>query len=87
MKLEKIILVGPRLTKYVHPKIESVSFISPAEALEYIKNNLDGNETIFFKGARFLEGIIEHLLEDKTDISKLCRRGGVWQKRREKWGL
>src|SRR3989344_5131125 len=36
LKLEKIILVGPRLTKYVHPKIESVSFISPAEALEYI---------------------------------------------------
>lgn len=87
MNLKKIILAGPRLEKYVHPKVESVSFISPADALKYIKENISGGETIFFKGARFLEGIIEHLLINKSDITRLCRREKVWQERRKKWEL
>lgn len=88
--LENIILVGPRLAKYTYPKLKDkkvVSFINPKEALDYLMANLNGGETILFKGARFLEGIIEHLLLNKSDISKLCRRELIWQKRREKWGL
>lgn len=87
---EKIILIGPRLLKYTYPKLASDivnTFDGPKEALEYIKNNLKDSGVLLFKGARFLEGIIEHLLENKDDISKLCRRELVWQKRREKWGL
>src|SRR3989344_6305773 len=99
IKLEKIILVGPRLSKYTFPKLkhnptmkqsnnETIEkFLMPKDALDYLLNNLKGREVILFKGARFLEGIIEHLLADKNDIKKLCRREKVWEKRRKQWGL
>ena len=99
IKLEKIILVGPRLSKYTFPKLkhnptmkqsnnETIEkFLMPKDALDYLLNNLKGREVILFKGARFLEGIIEHLLADKNDIKKLCRREKIWQIRRTRWGL
>jgi hypothetical protein len=59
----------------------------PKEGLNYILENIKGEETILFKGARFLEGIIEHLLQNKKDIDKLVRREKAWQKRRESFGL
>ncbi len=94
-KYEKIILVGPRVSKFTYPKLiedtkntgDIVHFDLPTDALTYIEANINGGETILFKGARFLEGIIEKLLIDKKDISKLCRREKVWQDRRKKWGL
>ena len=94
-KLEQVLLVGPRLKKYTYPtlldlkvpKAQVVVFEQPKDALDYLRQNLNGSETILFKGARFLEGIIEHLLADKKDISKLCRREIVWQRRRKEWGL
>lgn len=88
MNLDKIILVGPRVSKYTYPKIKNAEkFIMPKDALDYLINNIKEGETILFKGARFLEGIIEHLLLDKNDVKKLCRREKVWQKRRKKWRL
>ncbi|MDP3997989.1 MAG: cyanophycin synthetase [bacterium] len=90
---EQVILVGPRLSKYTYPKLTSldsikvVKFEMPKEALDYLEKNIKGGETIFFKGARFLEGIIEHLLLDKKDTQKLCRREKIWQVRRKQWGL
>jgi len=110
MKLDKIILVGPRLRKYATPRrwqgtsplrwqgsdLDSFevdtndrtkTFLMPKEALDYLIQNLQGEEAILFKGARFLEGIIEHLLVDKRDVIRLCRRELIWQERRKKWGL
>ncbi|MBI2028748.1 MAG: hypothetical protein HYT07_04025 [Candidatus Levybacteria bacterium] len=91
MSLEKIVLVGPRVSKYTYPKLKQMGtlekFLMPKDALNYLLNKLEGGETILFKGARFLEGIIEHLLANKNDIEKLCRREKIWQERREKWGL
>lgn len=107
MKLDKIILVGPRLTKYTYPRLKSFpphpnplprgereqervtieKFTVPKEVLDYLLSHLRGGEAILFKGARFLEGVIEHLLIDKNDISKLCRREKIWQERRKGWGL
>jgi UDP-N-acetylmuramoyl-tripeptide--D-alanyl-D-alanine ligase len=86
---KNIVLVGPRLARYALPilKERAVSFEQPHEALEYLEKNIRGGETLVFKGARFLEGIIEHLLADKRDAAKLCRREAVWQKRRAQWGL
>lgn len=93
-KLDKVILMGPRTSEYTLPRLKEInpslpieSFLTPKEVLDYLKNNIKGNETLFFKGARFLEGVIEHLLKDKTDINKLCRREKVWEKRRKQWGL
>jgi len=91
--LAKVILVGPRVTKYTYPKLKTLvnipieTFINPKEALDYLKDNIGGEEVLLFKGARFLEGIIEHLLKNKVDVNKLCRREKVWQERRKKWGL
>lgn len=93
-KLDKVILMGPRVLEYtlpslkeITPKLSIESFLIPKEVLDYLKNNIGGGEILFFKGARFLEGVIGHLLKNKDDISKLCRREKVWQIRRQKWGL
>ena len=91
-KLDTIILIGPRLNKFTYPKIDKQgvrveSFINPVEGLKFLQDNLNGGELILFKGARFLEGIIEHLLKDKSDILKLCRREPVWHEKRKQWGL
>jgi len=115
MRLDKIILVGPRVSRYTYPKLtgtvilnevkdphrfknangilryaqndKNVKFTMPKDALEYLLNSLKDGEVILFKGARFLEGVIEHLLLDKNDVKKLCRREKIWQERRKKWGL
>lgn len=89
---QKVILMGPRVSKYTKPvllenNINIVSFVSPKEVLSYLENNIKGGEVILFKGARFLEGVIEHLLKNKEDVKKLARRERVWQIRRERWGL
>lgn len=92
--LDRVILMGPRVIKYTLPKVleiasktNVVTFLEPLEVLNYLIKNIKGGETLFFKGARFLEGVIEHLLQDKRDVEKLCRREKVWQDRRKKWGL
>ena len=89
---KRIVLVGPRTHTYVKPVLEGAgkivaSFISPKEALDYLLSELTGGEILVFKGARFLEGIIEHLLLDRTDAAHLCRREDVWVARRKKFGL
>jgi len=99
IKSDKIILMGPRVSKYTLPKLKTqnsklksedqniISFENPREVLDYLKLNLKDHELLLFKGARFLEGVIEHLLLDKKDIEKLPRREKVWQIRRRKFGL
>jgi UDP-N-acetylmuramyl pentapeptide synthase len=100
---ERIILMGPRVCKYTYPRLEIaassrkiggtprndkiVRFEGPKEALDYLLENLRGGEMVLFKGARFMEGIIEHLLLDKGDVNKLARRERVWEKRRRSFGL
>ena len=88
----RIVLVGPRTQMYVKPILEAAgktvaSFISPRDALDYIVSELSGGEILIFKGARFLEGIIEHLLLDKADAAHLCRSEAVWVARRKKFGI
>ncbi len=93
MDLSKIILIGPRVSKYTYPKLNpdlaegAEKFIMPKEGLGYILQNIKGGETMLFKGARFLEAIIEHLLLNKSDSNKLVRREKAWQNRRKAWGL
>ncbi len=92
---QRIILMGPRITKYTYPLLEQKfngsirleKFLNPKEVLDYLNKNIMGGEAILFKGARFLEGVIENLLPDKKDVDKLDRREKVWEKRRKQWGL
>lgn len=94
-KFDRIILMGPRVSEYTYPllmnKIGKTTilekFINPREVLDYLLENIRGGETILFKGARFMEGIIENLLADKNDVKKLSRRETVWEVRRKQWGL
>ena len=88
-EFEQLIFVGPRLSRYAKPilKKPAQSFENPKEALDYLRQNLKGGEVILFKGARFLEGIIEHLLLNKADVRLLCRQEVVWRNRRKKWQL
>lgn len=84
----RIILVGPRLREHALPLLPgAIAVDGPREALAYLTSNLRGGETILFKGARFLEGVVEALLADPADAAKLCRREEVWRKRRAAWGV
>ncbi|MDD4988933.1 MAG: cyanophycin synthetase [Candidatus Pacebacteria bacterium] len=90
----RVVLVGPRLTKYTYPLLlknlgekKIVAFLMPGEALEYLKKDLKGGETILFKGARYLEGVVEKLLLDPKDALKLCRREAIWVNQRKKWEI
>lgn len=94
LDLKRIVLLGPRVKNYTYPilkeKLPSLPidvFENPKEVLDFLKQNIKGRETLLFKGARFLEGVIENLLLDKKEKKLLARREAVWEKRRKKWGL
>lgn len=95
LKLDRIILVGPRVGKYTAPKLlelggeqlNLITFTKPRPALDYLIAEISGGETILFKGAGFLEGVVEALLANPKDAAKLCKREPVWQKRRAQWDL
>ena len=94
-KFNRIILMGPRTSEYTFPKLRNlenrgvkvVKCLGPREVLDYLEEEIEGGETILFKGARFLDGVIEHLLIDKRDVAKLPRREKIWEIRRKRWGL
>lgn len=90
---ERVILLGPRIIRYgleilkKHYDDSVVAFTAPRDVFAYLKQNIEGEEMILFKGARFLEGVIDHLLENPEDVKKLSRREKIWEIRRKKWGL
>jgi len=92
---KRIVLLGPRVKKYTYPilkeKLEKGIpldvFENPKDVLDLLQKEIRGGETILFKGARFLEGVIENLLLDKKEKVLLARREKVWDERRRKWGL
>ena len=77
----------PKLQQHLDPSIPVVYFENPDEVLAYLQKEIVGSETILFKGGRFLEGVIEHLLADPADVIKLCRQEEVWRERRRNAGL
>ncbi|MBR5419265.1 hypothetical protein IK110_03390 [Candidatus Saccharibacteria bacterium] len=91
VKAEKIVMIGRRTKKYTAPLLEGKcdfeSFDKPQEALKYLEKNLTGKETVLFKGSQYLEWIIEKLLANPEDVSKLARQDAAHKKRRASWGL
>ena len=92
VKPEKVVLVGRRTKKYTAPELKklgvsAVATLDPRKALEYIRKNVTGQETLIFKGSQYLEWVIEKLLADPADASKLCRREKAAVARRKNWGL
>lgn len=91
---EKYVLVGRRTNVHTFPELQTakpdgevVSFVATKDAQEYLQQNLKGGETVLFKGSQYLEGIVETLLAHPEDAAKLPRRGAVYEKRRQSWGL
>lgn len=91
----RIILLGPRVCKYTYPELKLIlhdtialdCFENPKEVLDFLTSQIRGEEMILFKGARFMEGIIERLLQNQKDVALLVRREEVWQNRRRKFGI
>ena len=89
---ERVVLVGRRTKKYTAPELKklgvsAVATTDPRKALSYIERRVRGRETLVFKGSQYLEWIIEKLLADPADASKLCRRDKGSVARRKNWGL
>jgi len=95
-KIKRVILLGPLMSAHALPllkqdlgDVDVVAYDEGLAVLDDLKDNTDGDDTIFFKGsARFLlEGVIEMLLANEDDIDKLPRRTKFWQKKRDEKGL
>ncbi len=89
---DRVFLVGPRSRNHVLPilrehGVPTESYLDPAEVRDALPHAIEGGEILVFKGARFLEAIVEEMLADKKDAKKLCRREDVWHARRAQWGL
>lgn len=89
-EFDRYILVGRRTQRYTYPELDparTVTFLRPNHALDYLERELTGQETVLFKGSQYLEGIIEHLLADPAEATKLPRQEPAAKRRRAKWGL
>lgn len=91
-KPDHLVLVGKRTHRYTFPalqdaKFTSASFIKPQDALKYLEQNLQGGETVLFKGSQYLEWLVEKLLKDPRDAQYLTRRDAFHTRQRAKWGL
>jgi UDP-N-acetylmuramoyl-tripeptide--D-alanyl-D-alanine ligase len=93
---DRIVLVGPMMKEYFYPKALELGFDkkklflfdSSKDAATEIENAIikDG-DVILIKGSQntlFMESVVEVLLEDPRDKSKLCRRGSYWNKIRSR---
>ena len=79
---DRLFLHGRRLAANTWPLIadnkdlaaKSQLYRSTVDLLDDLKADLTGQEVVLFKGAGFLEHLVESLLDDPADISNLCRR-------------
>lgn len=88
---DQLILIGPLTEQFVLPltqgKISTIWFPNSYKAADWLKNNLKGEEIILIKGSQntiFTEIVVEALLVDKNNASRLCRRGNFWNTQRQK---
>jgi UDP-N-acetylmuramoyl-tripeptide--D-alanyl-D-alanine ligase len=94
---DRVILLGKLVSTYTYPKLKSVfantdelqAFSKLKDVLDYLLHHIKGNEAILFKASQsvMLDAVIEHLLQNKSDGDKLCRREKYWVIRRKQEGL
>ncbi len=83
---DEIISVGPQTKKYFGSK--SQKFLYWWQANDYLKNQIQGDETILIKGSQntiYLEELVKTILDNPSDSSKLCRQSKWWKKTKEKF--
>ena len=79
---DRLFLHGRRLAADTWPLIaddkclaaKTQLYRSLGDLLDDLKADLTGQEVVLFKGAGFLEHLVESLLDDPADIVRLCRR-------------
>lgn len=88
-----IISIGPETKKYfisrdVARNVSTFNFDNWWTASEFLKTQIKGGETILVKGSQntiFLEELVESILKNPSDISKLCRQSKYWLKTKSKF--
>lgn len=81
-----IISVGPETQKYFGPK--AYKFLYWWQAADYLQKNIPDKATILVKGSQnniFLEELVKLLLQDPSDVNKICRQSPYWLKLKEKF--
>ena len=76
-----IVSVGPETTKYFGSKAHKFTYWW--QAAEFLKDHLQGNETILVKGSQntiYLEELVKSILKNPSDVSKICRQSPYWLK-------
>lgn len=87
---DRYILVGRRTQASTYPLLDptrTVTFLHPKDAAIYLEEELQGGETVVFKGSQYLEGVVEYLLKNPEDAVKLPRQEPAARARRAEWGL
>jgi UDP-N-acetylmuramoyl-tripeptide--D-alanyl-D-alanine ligase len=94
---DRMVLVGNMMKKYFIPRVEKLGFPmhkiyhfnTSREAGDFIKSNLlKEGDVVLAKGSQntiFMENIVENLLKNNADKTKLCRRGKYWDKIRSRY--
>jgi UDP-N-acetylmuramoyl-tripeptide--D-alanyl-D-alanine ligase len=97
--LDVVITVGPMMKEYFATEFAQLqkegqqlfAFDTTKEALAFISDNNFGfvqqDDVVLVKASQntlFLEIIVEALLKDKSNVSKLCRRGAFYAEERRK---
>ncbi len=91
-RLDLVITVGEVAQKYLAPAAkqnhcEVISFLSPYQAGQYLKDNLKANSVVLFKGSQnavFCEEAIKPILLNSQDSAKLVRQSKTWLKLKAK---
>ena len=81
-----IISVGPETQKYFGPKAHK--FLYWWQAANYLQKNIPDKATILVKGSQnsiFLEELVRSLLQNPSDVDKICRQSPYWLKLKEKF--
>lgn len=86
--VDLLISVGPETKKYFGDK--SIKFDYWWQAVEYLKQQIKGEETILVKGSQtniYLEELVKSILQNPSDSSKLCRQSAWWLKTKQKFQI
>lgn len=82
-----IFTFGPLMEEYFpkHSKIRK--FRRMADLIDSLKSEIKSGDVVLVKGSQntiMLETLVEAILTNPEDVSKLCRRGKFWEKKRRK---
>ncbi|MDD4937956.1 MAG: Mur ligase family protein [Candidatus Shapirobacteria bacterium] len=84
--VDLVISVGPETKKYFGDKASK--FDNWWTALDFLKKQIKGDETILIKGSQntiYLEELVKSILKNPSDSTKLCRQSPYWLKIKNKF--